>query len=237
MKSKISAAVLTAMLATNGAFAWSLFGNSGIEEKPDFDYSKEEEAIRVGKQHPEIIKRWKDSGSGIRGYQQDNCDSRNGELACLAIQKKKLYYDLDLEGIKKFYEDTLQKECYEKKFAPACSLPYKEVIEGKNDIKGYPDEIELGKKVLSSKSVVKMLDYGCKELKDYYACKRLRLVYEMVGDEKKAEQYKLRVEDSDKRWFKEEYSGEGRKYYYNSYSMAEAIIGGIKWATTKHPTD
>lgn len=162
MKKQILASVLASVLATSSVYAWG-FGSS--KEKPNYDYSGEKEFIQKNTQKlgTNDAKRW--------------CFDKGNDLGCLWLEKLEAMESKDLKKVVNFYEKTIPEYCYDKKFAPACNIPAHDLIDWKivyfakkdgNTKSIYSDYA----KVLSeSKADVKMLEYGCDELKSAYMCR------------------------------------------------------------------
>ncbi|WP_103594432.1 hypothetical protein [Campylobacter concisus] len=169
MKKQILASVLASALATSSVYAWGFGGSS--KEKPNYDYSGEKEFIQKNTQKlgTNDAKRW--------------CFDKGNDLGCLWLEKLEAMESKDLKKVVNFYEKTIPEYCYDKKFAPACNMPALDLIKWKivyfakkdGDTKSiYSD---YAKALSESKADVKMLEYGCNELKSAYICRDLRDMY------------------------------------------------------------
>ncbi len=169
MKKQILASVLASALATSSVYAWGFGGSS--KEKPNYDYSGEKEFIQKNTQKlgTNDAKRW--------------CFDKGNDLGCLWLEKLEAMESKDLKKVVNFYEKTIPEYCYDKKFAPACNIPALDLIKWKivyfakkdGDTKSiYSD---YAKALSESKADVKMLEYGCNELKSAYICRDLRDMY------------------------------------------------------------
>ena len=169
MKKQILASVLASALATSSVYAWGFGGSS--KEKPNYDYSGEKEFIQKNTQKlgTNDAKRW--------------CFDKGNDLGCLWLEKLEAMESKDLKKVVNFYEKTIPEYCYDKKFAPACNMPALDLIKRKivyfakkdGDTKSiYSD---YAKALSESKADVKMLEYGCNELKSAYICRDLRDMY------------------------------------------------------------
>ena len=177
MKKQILASVLVGALATSSVYAWGFGGSS--KEKPNYDYSGEKEFIQKNTQKlgTNDAKRW--------------CFDKGNDLGCLWLEKLEAMESKDFKKVVNFYEKTIPEYCYDKKFAPACNIPALDLIKWKivyfakkdGDTKSiYSD---YAKALSESKADVKMLEYGCNELKSAYICRDLRDMYKNLGDRKK----------------------------------------------------
>ena len=165
MKKQILASVLASVLATSSVYAW---GFGGSREKPNYDYSGEKEFIQKNTQKlgTNDAKRW--------------CFDKGNDLGCLWLEKLEAMENKDLKKVVNFYEKTIPEYCYEKKFAPACNIPALDLIREKivyfarnSDDQAKTDAInsDYAKALFESKADVKMLEYGCNELKSAYICR------------------------------------------------------------------
>ena len=175
--------------------AWSLFG--GDREKPNYDYSGEKEFIQKNTQKlgANDAKRW--------------CFDKGNDLGCLSLEKLEALESKDLKKVVKFYEKTIPEYCYDKKFAPACNIPAIDLIQQKlsyyvrngidnKTIKTFYSDY--AKALSESKADVKMLEYGCNELKSAYICRDLRDMYKILGDREKTKEYNDKMKNGDEKW-------------------------------------
>ena len=209
MKKQILASVLASVLATSSVYAWG-FGSS--KEKPNYDYSGEKEFIQKNTQKlgTNDAKRW--------------CFGKGNDLGCLWLEKLEAMESKDLKKVVNFYEKTIPEYCYDKKFAPACNIPAHDLIDWKivyfakkdgNTKSIYSDYA----KVLSeSKADVKMLEYGCDELKSAYMCRDLRDMYKNLGNREKTKEYNYKMKNGDEKWNSVLYDYQHIRYIYKDAS-------------------
>ncbi len=209
MKKQILASVLASVLATSSVYAWG-FGSS--KEKPNYDYSGEKEFIQKNTQKlgTNDAKRW--------------CFDKGNDLGCLWLEKLEAMESKDLKKVVNFYEKTIPEYCYDKKFAPACNIPAHDLIDWKivyfakkdgNTKSIYSDYA----KVLSeSKADVKMLEYGCDELKSAYMCRDLRDMYKNLGNREKTKEYNYKMKNGDEKWNSVLYDYQHIRYIYKDAS-------------------
>ena len=177
MKKQILASVLASVLATSSVYAWGFGGSS--KEKPNYDYSGEKEFIQKNTQKlgTNDAKRW--------------CFDKGNDLGCLWLEKLEAMESKDLKKVVNFYEKTIPEYCYDKKFAPACNIPALDLIKwkivyfAKKDKNTKSIYSDYAKALSESKADVKMLEYGCNELKSAYICRDLRDMYKNLGDREK----------------------------------------------------
>ncbi|WP_103632318.1 hypothetical protein [Campylobacter concisus] len=209
MKKQILASVLASVLATSSVYAWG-FGNS--REKPNYDYSGEKEFIQKNTQKlgTNDVKRW--------------CFDKGNDLGCLWLEKLEAMESKDLKKVVNFYEKTILEYCYDKKFAPACNIPVLDLIDWKivyfakkdGDTKSiYSD---YAKALSESKADVKMLEYGCNELKSAYICRDLRDMYKNLGDRDKTREYNEKMKNGDEKWNSVLYDYKHMRYIHGDYS-------------------
>jgi len=194
IKRKWLARVLASALATSSVYAWG-FGSS--KEKPNYDYSGDKQFIETNtkKIDTDRAKYW--------------CLDQGNDLGCLALEKREALANKDLKKVVNFYEKTVPEYCYEKKFAPACNIPALDLIlykiiyfAHKSDDQAKTDAIDsdYAKALSESKADVKMLEYGCNELKSAYICRDLRDMYKNLGDRDKIREYNEKIKNGDKKW-------------------------------------
>ena len=204
MKKQILASVLASALATSSVYAWGFGGSS--KEKPNYDYSGEKEFIQKNTQKlgTNDAKRW--------------CFDKGNDLGCLWLEKLEAMESKDLKKVVNFYEKTIPEYCYDKKFAPACNMPALDLIKRKivyfakkdGDTKSiYSD---YAKALSESKADVKMLEYGCNELKSAYICRDLRDMYKNLGDREKTKEYNDKMKNGDEKWNSVLYDYQHRRY-------------------------
>ena len=180
MKKQILASVLASVLATSSVYAWGFGGSS--KEKPNYDYSGEKELMSL-------------SSFSDKDLRIDDakywCLDQGNDLGCIWLEKLEAMESKDLKKVVNFYEKTIPEYCYDKKFAPACNIPALDLIKWKivyfakkdGDTKSiYSD---YAKALSESKADVKMLEYGCNELKSAYICRDLRDMYKTQAIEKR----------------------------------------------------
>ena len=209
MRKQILASVLASVLATSSVYAWG-FGSS--REKPNYDYSGEKEFIQKNTQKlgTNDAKRW--------------CFDKDNDLGCLWLEKLEAMESKDLKKVVNFYEKTIPEYCYDKKFAPACNIPAHDLIDWKivyfakkdGDTKSiYSD---YAKALSESKADVKMLEYGCNELKSAYICRDLRDMYKYLGDREKTKEYNDKMKNGDEKWNSVLYDYQHMRYIYKDAS-------------------
>ena len=209
MRKQILASVLASVLATSSVYAWG-FGSS--REKPNYDYSGEKEFIQKNTQKlgTNDAKRW--------------CFDKGNDLGCLWLEKLEAMESKDLKKVVNFYEKTIPEYCYDKKFAPACNIPAHDLIDWKivyfakkdGDTKSiYSD---YAKALSESKADVKMLEYGCNELKSAYICRDLRDMYKYLGDREKTKEYNDKMKNGDEKWNSVLYDYQHMRYIYKDAS-------------------
>ena len=195
MKKQILISALVGALAVSSASAWSLFG--GDREKPNYDYSGDKQFIETNtkKIDTDRAKYW--------------CLDQGNDLGCLALEKREALANKDLKKVVNFYEKTIPEYCYDKKFAPACNIPALDLIREKivyfarnSDDQAKTDAInsDYAKALFESKADVKMLEYGCNELKSAYICRDLRDMYKNLGDKEKTKEYNDKMKNGDEKW-------------------------------------
>ncbi|WP_107829864.1 hypothetical protein [Campylobacter concisus] len=192
MKKQILASVLASVLATSSVYAWGFGGSS--KEKPNYDYSGEKEFIQKNTQKlgTNDAKRW--------------CFDKGNDLGCLWLEKLEAMESKDLKKVVNFYEKTIPEYCYDKKFAPACNIPALDLIKwkivyfAKKDKNTKSIYSDYAKALSESKADVKMLEYGCNELKSSYICRDLRDMYKNLGDREKTKEYNDKMKSGDEKW-------------------------------------
>ena len=213
MKKQILASVLASVLATSSVYAWGFGGSS--KEKPNYDYSADKKLIEIN----------------TRPISTDNakywCFDKGNDLGCLSLEKLEALESKDLKKVVKFYEKTIPEYCYDKKFAPACNIPaidlikYKIVYFSKRSddyTKIENQEFDYAKALSESKADVKMLEYGCNELKNPYICRDLRDMYQNLGDMEKTKEYAAKMQNGDEKWKSVTYDYHHARYAYGSPS-------------------
>ena len=212
MKKQILASVLASVLATSSVYAWG-FGNN--REKPNYDYSGEKEFIQ---------KNTKEIGGDNAKYW---CFDKGNDLGCLSLEKLEALESKDLKKVVKFYEKTIPEYCYDKKFAPACNIPALDLIKWKivyfskrsdDYTKIENQEFDYAKALSESKADVKMLEYGCNELKSAYICRDLRDMYKNLGDREKTKEYNDKMKNGDEKWNSVLYDYQHMRYIYKDAS-------------------
>jgi hypothetical protein len=212
MKKQILASALASMLAASSLYAWG-FGSS--REKPNYDYSGEKEFIETSTKRMDTdrAKYW--------------CFDQGNDLGCLALEKREALANKDLKKVINFYEKTIPEYCYDKKFAPACNIPALDLIlykiryfAHKSDDQAKTDAIysDYAKALSESKADVKMLEYGCNELKNPYICRDLRDMYQNLGDMEKTKEYAAKMQNGDEKWKSVTYDYHHARYAYGSPS-------------------
>ena len=213
MKKQILASVLASMLATSSVYAWGFGGSS--KEKPNYDYSGEKEFIQKNTQKlgTNDAKRW--------------CFDKGNDLGCLWLEKLEAMESKDLKKVVNFYEKTIPEYCYDKKFAPACNIPALDLIKEKvvyfskrsdDYTKIKNQEFDYAKALSESKADVKMLEYGCNELKSAYICRDLRDMYKYLGDREKTKEYNDKMKNGDEKWNSVLYDYQHMRYIYKDAS-------------------
>ena len=213
MKKQILASVLASMLATSSVYAWGFGGSS--KEKPNYDYSGEKEFIQKNTQKlgTNDAKRW--------------CFDKGNDLGCLWLEKLEAMESKDLKKVVNFYEKTIPEYCYDKKFAPACNIPALDLIKEKvvyfskrsdDYTKIKNQEFDYAKALSESKADVKMLEYGCNELKSAYICRDLRDMYKYLGDREKTKEYNDKMKNGDEKWNLVLYDYKHMRYIYKDAS-------------------
>ena len=183
MKKQILASVLASVLATSSVYAWGFGGSS--KEKPNYDYSGEKELMSL-------------SSFSDKDLRIDDakywCLDQGNDLGCIWLDKLEALASKDIKKVTNFYEKTVPEYCYDKKFAPACNIPALDLIKKKvvyfakksdDYAKEKAIESDYAKALSESKADVKMLEYGCNELKSAYICRDLRDMYKNLGDREK----------------------------------------------------
>ena len=212
MKKQILASVLASVLATSSVYAWG-FGSS--KEKPNYDYSGDKQFIETNtkKIDTDRAKYW--------------CFDKGNDLGCLALEKREALANKDLKKVVNFYEKTIPEYCYDKKFAPACNIPALDLIREKivyfarnSDDQAKTDAInsDYAKALSESKADVKMLEYGCNELKSAYICRDLRDMYKYLGDKEKTKEYNDKMKNGDEKWNSVTYDYRHMRYIHGGYS-------------------
>ena len=209
MKKQILVSALVVALAVSSASAWNLFG--GDREKPNYDYSADKKLIEIN----------------TRPISTDNakywCFDKGNDLGCLSLEKLEALESKDLKKVVKFYEKTIPEYCYDKKFAPACNIPALDLIKWKivyfakksNDYaKVKAIASDYAKALSESKADVKMLEYGCNELKSAYICRDLRDMYKNLGDREKTKEYNDKMKNGDEKWNSVLYDYQHMRYIY-----------------------
>ena len=209
MKKQILASALISMLAASSLCAWG-FGSS--REKPNYDYSGEKQFIETNTKRMDTdwAKSW--------------CFDKGNDLGCLALEKREALANKDLKKVINFYEKTVPEYCYDKKFAPACNIPaldlilYKTIYFAKKNHKTDAIDADYAKALSESKADVKMLEYGCNELKSAYICRDLRDMYKNLGDREKIREYNEKMKNGDEKWNSVTYDYHHARYAYGSPS-------------------
>ena len=213
MKKQILASILVGALAVSSASAWSLFG--GDREKPNYDYSADKKLIETNTQKigTEKAKYW--------------CLDQGNDLGCLALERLEALKSKDLKKVINYYEKTIPEYCYDKKFAPACNIPALDLIKWKivyfskrsdDYTKIENQEFDYAKAISESKADVKMLEYGCNELKSAYICRDLRDMYKYLGDKEKTKEYNDKMKNGDEKWNSVLYDYKHMRYIHGGYS-------------------
>lgn len=213
MKKQILASILVGALAVSSAPAWSLFG--GDREKPNYDYSGEKELMSL-------------SSFSDKDLRIDDakywCLDQGNDLGCIWLDKLEALASKDIKKVANFYEKTVPEYCYDKKFAPACNIPALDLIKWKivyfakkdGDTKSiYSD---YAKALSESKADVKMLEYGCNELKSAYMCRDLRDMYKNLGNREKTKEYNDKMKNGDEKWNSVLYDYQHMRYIYKDAS-------------------
>jgi len=76
--------------------------------------------------------------------------------------------------------------------------------------------VTIQKQFLKSKADVKMLEYGCNELKSAYTCRDLRDMYKNLDDSEK--EYNEKMKNDDKKWNLVLYDYQHMRYIYKNAS-------------------
>jgi len=215
MKKQILASVLASVLATSSVYAWG-FGSS--KEKPNYDYSGEKELMSL-------------SSFSDKDLRIDDakywCLDQGNDLGCLWLEKLEAMKSKDLKKVVNFYEKTIPEYCYDKKFAPACNIPALDLIKEKvvyfskrsdDYTKIENQEFDYAKALSESKADVKMLEYGCNELKSAYICRDLRDMYKYLGDREKTKEYNDKMKNGDEKWNSVRYDYQHIRYIYKNAS-------------------
>ena len=210
MKKQILASVLASVLATSSVYAWGFGGSS--KEKPNYDYSGEKEFIQKNTQKlgTNDAKRW--------------CFDKGNDLGCLWLEKLEAMESKDLKKVVNFYEKTIPEYCYDKKFAPACNIPALDLIKwkivyfAKKDKNTKSIYSDYAKALSESKADVKMLEYGCNELKSAYICRDLRDMYKYLGYREKTKEYNDKMKNGDEKWNSVLYDYKHMRYIHGGYS-------------------
>ena len=215
MKKQILASVLASVLATSSVYAWG-FGSS--REKPNYDYSGEKELMSL-------------SSFSDKDLRIDDakywCLDQGNDLGCIWLDKLEALESKDLKKVVKFYEKTIPEYCYDKKFAPACNISAIDLIRGKlvyfvrsSDDNAKRDNLysDYAKALSESKADVKMLEYGCNELKSAYICRDLRDMYKNLGDREKTKEYNDKMKNGDEKWNSVLYDYQHMRYIYKDAS-------------------
>ena len=212
MKKQILASVLASVLATSSVYAW---GFGGSREKPNYDYSADKKLIETNTQKigTEKAKYW--------------CLDQGNDLGCLALERLEALKSKDLKKVINYYEKTIPEYCYDKKFAPACNIPALDLIKKKvvyfakksdDYTKEKAIESDYAKALSESKADVKMLEYGCNELKSAYICRDLRDMYKNLGDREKTKEYNDKMKNGDEKWNSVLYDYQHMRYIYKDAS-------------------
>ena len=192
MKKQILVSVLASVLATSSVYAWGF----GSREKPNYDYSGEKELMSLGSFSDKDLriddaKYW--------------CLDQGNDLGCIWLDKLEALASKDIKKVANFYEKTVPEYCYDKKIAPACNIPALDLIKWKivyfskrsdDYTKIENQEFDYAKALSESKADVKMLEYGCNELKSDYICRDLRDMYKYLVDKEKTKEYN----DKNEKW-------------------------------------
>ena len=149
------------------------------------------------------------------------CLDQGNDLGCLWLEKLEAMESKDLKKVVNFYEKTIPEYCYDKKFAPACNIPAHDLIDWKivyfakksdDYTKEKAIESDYAKALSESKADVKMLEYGCNELKSAYICRDLRDMYKYLGDREKTKEYNDKMKNGDEKWNSVLYDYQHRRY-------------------------
>ena len=215
MKKQILASVLASVLATSRVYAWGFGGSS--KEKPNYDYSGEKELMSLSSF----------SGNNLRIDDAKYwCLDQGNDLGCIWLDKLEALASKDIKKVANFYEKTVPEYCYDKKFAPACRIPAFDLIEDKIiyfSKKDLTSNNDIGKdfaKMITAKSgaELKMLEYGCNELKSGYICRDLREIYKNLDDREKIKEYNDKIKNRDKKWDSVLYDSNHMRYIYKNAS-------------------
>lgn len=214
MKKQILASVLASVLATSSVYAWG-FGSS--REKPNYDYSGEKELISL-------------SSFSEKDLRIDDakywCLDQGNDLGCIWLDKLEALASKDIKKIANFYEKTVPEYCYDKKFAPARRIPAFDLTEdkiiyfSKKDLTSNHNIRKDFAKTITAKPGIglKMLEYGCNELKSGYICRDLREIYKNLDDREKIKEYNDKIKNRDKKWDSVLYDSNHMRYIYKNAS-------------------
>ena len=59
------------------------------------------------------------------------CLDQGNDLGCIWLDKLEALASKDIKKVANFYEKTVPEYCYDKKFAPACNIPARDLIDWK----------------------------------------------------------------------------------------------------------
>ena len=161
------------------------------------------------------------------------CFDKGNDLGCLWLEKLEAMESKDLKKVVNFYEKTIPEYCYDKKFAPACNIPALDLIKEKvvyfakksgDYAKVEAIESDYAKALSESKADVKMLEYGCNELKSAYICRDLRDMYKNLGDREKTKEYNDKMKNGDEKWNSVLYDYQHMRYIYKDASAWKLLI-------------
>ena len=219
MKKQILASVLASVLATSSVYAWGFGGSS--KEKPNYDYSGEKELMSL-------------SSFSDKDLRIDDakywCLDQGNDLGCIWLDKLEALASKDIKKVTNFYEKTVPEYCYDKKFAPACNIPALDLIKwkivyfAKKDGNTKSIYSDYAKALSESKADVKMLEYGCNELKSAYICRDLRDMYKNLGDREKTKEYNDKMKNGDEKWNSVLYDYQHMRYIYKDASAWKLLI-------------
>ncbi|WXG21016.1 hypothetical protein VBZ67_00435 [Campylobacter concisus] len=115
--------------------------------------------------------------------------------------------------------------CYDKKFAPACRIPAFDLIKdkiiyfAKKNQNTSTINADFAKMITAkSGAELKMLEYGCNELKSGYICRDLREIYKNLDDREKIKEYNDKIKNRDKKWDSVLYDSNHMRYIYKNAS-------------------
>ena len=196
-----------------------MLGALGVaKKKPNYDYSGEKELMSL-------------SSFSDKDLRIDDakywCLDQGNDLGCLWLEKLEAMKSKDLKKVVNFYEKTIPEYCYDKKFAPACNIPALDLIKEKvvyfskrsdDYTKIENQEFDYAKALSESKADVKMLEYGCNELKSAYICRDLRDMYKYLGDREKTKEYNDKMKNGDEKWNSVRYDYQHIRYIYKNAS-------------------